>query len=197
MSSNRSKVADILKTKRLQLEAPSIMHFEVRKKALLTLLRKTRRFEIKISRKGIMDRILYEKKVDRIKQRAAISRSFVYFIFLNGKFIGEANINGIKTDDFREAELGIWLFKKYEGFGYAMESIQRIIQFCMEDLKLSRVEMIIHEENKSSFQLAKNCNFRIEGFSLRRIQERGKWYNTFVFAITIDEYKRLKKLELV
>ena len=63
------------------------------------------------------------------------------------------------SDDFQYAEVGYELHPSFHKKGYMTETLQKVINFGFDDLKLKTIEAFTHKNNESSKALLKKNNF--------------------------------------
>ena len=106
--------------------------------------------------------------------------------------VGVININQIIRGFFHSAFLGYYGFRPFDGHGYMSEALQPVLRQAFTKLKLHRLEANIQPDNMASIALAKRCGFRHEGRSLRYLKIAGRWRDHERFAITIEDWKKLR-----
>jgi ribosomal-protein-alanine N-acetyltransferase len=96
-------------------------------------------------------------------------------------FMGVFSIYRIDNTNKR-CELGYWLFPEYWGKGYAAESINAILQFVENDLKLHRIAAEVEPENTDSITLLDRLGFEREAFLRDYEYRNGKYNNLEIWA---------------
>ncbi|MDP2301642.1 MAG: GNAT family N-acetyltransferase [Ignavibacteria bacterium] len=84
-----------------------------------------------------------------------------------GNFIGAIGLKDVDLD-FKVAETGYWIGKKYWGCGFATDAIMVMINFCMRELKLKKLKAIVFESNVGSIKVLEKCGFKYFGFSEKK-----------------------------
>ena len=80
----------------------------------------------------------------------------------NNKHIGNIKIDPINKE-INSGEYGIMMGDKLEwGKGYAKEASLRVLKFCFEKLKLSKITLGVIENNINAIKLYENLGFEIE-----------------------------------
>lgn len=88
------------------------------------------------------------------------------------KHIGNIKIDPINTNK-NSGEYGILIGDKAcWGKGYAKEASQKIIEYCAEELKLSKITLGVIADNTSAVHLYKKL-----GFTIEKVVEGTKVYN--------------------
>lgn len=59
----------------------------------------------------------------------------------------------------RQGELAYCIGYPYEGKGYMTQSVAALTKYALDELKLKTVQIIVHESNKASVNIAKKCGY--------------------------------------
>ena len=94
---------------------------------------------------------------------------------------------------FQSAYMGYHAVQPYAGQGYMTEGLQLVLRHTFIAMKLHRVEANIQPENVASIALVKRAGFRLEGFSPRYLKISGRWRDHQRWAMTIDDWRRLRR----
>lgn len=95
-----------------------------------------------------------------------------------------------KLYDYKTAEIGYWLGKKYWGKGYASEAASLLIGHGFKKLKLHRVYAKVFAFNKLSLNLLRGLGFKDEGLMRENIVVNGKWTDEFYLGLLKKEWKK-------
>ncbi|MBD2518437.1 GNAT family N-acetyltransferase [Nostoc sp. FACHB-973] len=98
---------------------------------------------------------------------------------------------GIRINDSKlgEANIGYELNPEYWRQGYATEAAQAILKFGFEELKMHRIWSWCIAENIASFKVLEKIGMRREGHMQEKELIKGKWYDSFIYAILETEWK--------
>lgn len=66
------------------------------------------------------------------------------------------------------ANLGYWIFGKYQQRGYAYEASMALIKYAFLDIKLTRLEIVIRPENNASIAMANKLGAKFECLARNR-----------------------------
>ncbi|WP_460208146.1 GNAT family N-acetyltransferase [Scytonema sp. NUACC21] len=128
-----------------------------------------------------------------LKQQQQVPRTkFQLAIVLKseGKFIGNCGIRKIKPE-LSEASLGYEIAPDYWGKGYATEAARTMIKFGFEELKLNRIYGWCIAENLASARVMEKVGMQFEERFLENEWFKGRWWDTLIFAISRDDWKKL------
>ncbi|MGV8150829.1 MAG: GNAT family N-acetyltransferase [Candidatus Woesearchaeota archaeon] len=84
-------------------------------------------------------------------------------IWANNIYVGSVNIT--PSIDPTSVDIGYYLGKKFEGRGYATRSVNRLVNYCFEELGLLNVRAVVHPDNIRSIKVLESCEF-IKAFDI-------------------------------
>ncbi len=84
-------------------------------------------------------------------------------ILLNGRIIGASGFND--RSDFQKGiyDIGYWLDIKYQGNGYATETVNALSKFAFENLNAKKIVIRMELANVKSKAIATRLNFKDKG----------------------------------
>jgi RimJ/RimL family protein N-acetyltransferase len=106
----------------------------------------------------------------------------------NGELIGDCAFQ-ILREDSRQAEIGVTLARRFQGQGYALEGVTRLLAYLFEMLELHRVQANVDPQNQSSIQLLGRLGFRHEGRFIESWFLKGAWCDEDWYAILRREWQ--------
>ena len=107
----------------------------------------------------------------------------------NGKLFGGCGIN-IVNPQHREAFIGYCLNRNYWRKGCATEAAKALFQFGFNYLKLHQIFATCDTLNIGSAGVMKKSGLKREGVLRKNIFQKGKWRDTYLFAILYHEGRR-------
>jgi ribosomal-protein-alanine N-acetyltransferase len=113
-----------------------------------------------------------------------------FFITLNatGEIVGQIGLTQVIRGVSQSSFIGYWIGKKHINQGYATEAVVLAIEFSFEVLKLHRASLWIAIENRASLEIPKKLGLRFEGTALQALFLGGRWQDTHIYAITLEEW---------
>ena len=111
----------------------------------------------------------------------------------DGVIVGVFTLSQIVRRLFQSAYLGYYAEQPYGGQGYMTEGMALVLRHTFTAMKLHRVEANVQPENLASIALVKRSGFRLEGFSPRYLKIAGRWRDHQRWAMTIDDWRRLRR----
>src|SRR5205823_3881151 len=122
---------------------------------------------------------------------------FRFFIVLRstGQIIGQIGLTNIIRGVSQSCFIGYWIGRPYINQGFATEAVVLSMQFAFEILKLHRISLWIAVENNQSLRITEKLGLRFEGTALRSLFLGGRWQDTHIFAMTLEEWReRIEEL---
>lgn len=106
------------------------------------------------------------------------------------KLIGCTGLTYIDWKNSR-AEVSIYIGdKNYKGKGYGTDTLKTLMRYGFEELNLHMLFGEIFEYNKANIRLFEKCGFKRDGVLRHRLYRDGKYWNSVVYSILRDEWKR-------
>jgi ribosomal-protein-alanine N-acetyltransferase len=108
----------------------------------------------------------------------------------DGAFVGQINYVARRDNNFtgatHRAEIGFDLTPQYWGNGYALEAINRVIEFIFKCTQINRIEAIVHTDNNRSLSVLERLGFHREGI----LREYVKWEGEYWDMVLLTMLKR-------
>jgi RimJ/RimL family protein N-acetyltransferase len=108
----------------------------------------------------------------------------------NGKIIGGIGLSSANLN-FRHAEIGYWVAKRFWGKGIGKEALNLGIKFGFEQLGLNRIYARVMHPNKVSAYLLESVGFVREGVMREALRHENEWWDYLWYSMLLDEYKAL------
>ena len=100
---------------------------------------------------------------------------FIAFNKEGSEIVCKFDFTGIQRGFFQACYLGFSVAEKYQGKGYAQESLQAGIDFIFNQIGLHRIMANYMPSNKRSGQLLDRLGFQKEGVAKSYLKIAGKW----------------------
>jgi [ribosomal protein S5]-alanine N-acetyltransferase len=101
----------------------------------------------------------------------------------------EAGRNRPDSPTSQTAEIGYELDPQYWGQGYATEAARSVLQLGFETFKLHRISANCVADNVGSARVLEKLGMRLEGRLRENQYFKGRWWDTFLYAILEEEYR--------
>ncbi len=104
----------------------------------------------------------------------------------SGDFVGGLGIYEMDLNHKR-AEIGYWIVPGKWQNGYASEAMQKVMQYCWDQLELHRIEARVESENTASKQLLEKLGYQFEGRLNDFEIKDGKFISIDIYSTIRDE----------
>jgi len=110
-------------------------------------------------------------------------------VVVNGAGCLVGHIEFFKTVSYLdEMELSYQIYEQAErGQGFATEAVTLLLRYLFGRLKVNRLRLIIHPENRASRRVAEKCGFGHEGTARGAWYHQGQNHDVDVYAILRQE----------
>ncbi len=121
-------------------------------------------------------------------------RLYELAVILKGeaRLIGASGIR-LFPNEPEQADIGYCYNKNYWGKGYATEACRALLGFGFGQLKLHRIIATCDADNYGSSRVLEKSLMRKEAHFLRDKKVKGRWRDTFLFAVLSEEWKPSEK----
>ncbi len=125
------------------------------------------------------------KRLERQKREWLAGRGAYFLIHKTNthEIIGGVNLNSILLGVSRHATFGYWLGEEHQGHGFMNESLQLVIDYAFDELKLKRLNAATLLDNARSYKLLTNLGFEEEGLAKSYVQIDGVWQDHKLFGL--------------
>jgi len=120
----------------------------------------------------------HKKALEKIATNTVKGKAVKFGLFLKNdpkKIIGTVSFMNIIYGPFLSCFLGCRMDEKENGKGYTSEAVKKGLDYVSGVLKLHRVEANIIPDNKRSIGVVEKLGFKLEGYSEKYLQIKGKW----------------------
>lgn len=104
-----------------------------------------------------------------------------------GTVLGGCGLNHINRV-YQMANLGYWVRSSRRGEGFAGQAARLVAGFALEQLGLSRVEIVIAVGNQASLRVAEKLDATQEGVLRNRILIRGKAHDAVMHSLIPEDF---------
>ncbi|SCW65914.1 Protein N-acetyltransferase, RimJ/RimL family [Paenibacillus tianmuensis] len=92
--------------------------------------------------------------------------------------------------DRSQGEIGYSINRNYWGFGFATEAAEAMLDFGFNELNPHRIYATCRPNNVGSIRVLEKIGMRIEGHLREHRFFKGKWHDSFLYAILRSEMKK-------
>jgi ribosomal-protein-alanine N-acetyltransferase len=113
-----------------------------------------------------------------------------FFIILRStnQIVGQLGITQVVRSVSQSASIGYWIGKPFINQGLATEAVTLAVQYAFDCLKLHRVSFWISPDNAPSLRIMEKLGLHHEGRALGALFLGGRWQDTDIYAMTVEEW---------
>ena len=135
-----------------------------------------------------------EEVRDFIKNKVAttidVPNTWFQFVIItkeDNKLVGDLGVHFI-DEEKAQAELGCTLDKQYHGKGFALESMNAVIDHLFNTMNKHRIHASVDPRNISSVKLMENLGFRKEAHFRESLFLNNEWVDDVIYAQLKSEW---------
>jgi RimJ/RimL family protein N-acetyltransferase len=104
----------------------------------------------------------------------------------DGSLIGDVGVH--RHDNRRQADIGFTLAPAYQGRGYAVEAVRRVLDHLFTEEGLRRVSAECDARNLRSARLLERAGFRREGCRCANTWIKGEWTDDLLYGLLAEAW---------
>ena len=125
------------------------------------------------------------------------SNNIMFSIYCNSNLIGCCGLTYIDWKN-GNAEISIYLGEsQWQKKGYASKSVQLLLEYGFNELRLHRIFVTIFEYNIESIKLFEKNGFQYEGTHHEARYWNGSYHNEIMYSIIKNEYEKRNRKKVV
>lgn len=130
----------------------------------------------------------FGEMVRRMRRDARAGRSLPWAIIVDGRFAGQLTVGGITYGSLRSAYIGYWIDKELAGRGIMPAAVAMACDFCLDVMRLHRIEINIRPENAASLRVVEKIGLRKEGERPKFLHIDGEWRDHVTYVVVSGEF---------
>ena len=130
----------------------------------------------------------FGQMVRRMRKDARAGRALPWAIIVDGRFVGQLTVGGITYGSLRSAYIGYWIDQDVAGRGIMPAAVAMACDFCLDVLRLHRVEINIRPENMASLRVVEKIGLRKEGERPKYLHIDGDWRDHVTYVVMSGEF---------
>ena len=130
----------------------------------------------------------FGEMVRRMRRDARAGRSLPWAIIVDGRFAGQLTVGGITDGSLRSAYIGYWIDKELAGRGIMPAAVAMACDFCLDVMRLHRIEINIRPENTASLRVVEKIGLRKEGERPKFLHIDGEWRDHVTYVVVSGEF---------
>jgi ribosomal-protein-alanine N-acetyltransferase len=129
----------------------------------------------------------YHRTLSRLRSAARLGVMLPFGVVYGERLVGQLNVSNVVRGALRSCSVGYWIDSAVAGRGITPTALALVIDHCLTEVRLHRVEVNIRPENRASLRVVEKLGLRQEGYHERFLDIAGGWRDHLSFAITSEE----------
>jgi ribosomal-protein-alanine N-acetyltransferase len=130
----------------------------------------------------------FGQMVRRMRKDARAGRAIPWAILVDGRLAGQLTVGGITYGSLRSAYIGYWIDKDLAGRGIMPAAVAMACDYCLDDVRLHRIEINIRPENTASLRVVEKIGLRKEGDRPKYLHIDGDWRDHVTYVVMAGEF---------
>jgi [ribosomal protein S5]-alanine N-acetyltransferase len=122
-----------------------------------------------------------------LRRQARERRALPFAVTVDGAFAGQVTVTNIVGGSARWAQIGYWVDRRFAGQNVIPTAVALVVDHCLFELKLHRIEVAIRPENTASLRVVEKLGFTEIGYAAGYLHIDGAWRDHRLFALTAEE----------
>ena len=124
--------------------------------------------------------------IARCKKDHESGEAITFGIIYAGKLIGNIAYKFI-NNDLKKVEIGYWIAETYQGKGIISRACIRLVEYAFTALDMSKVEMCVASDNKSSRAVCERLGMKLEGILTNAELIQGRILDHAIYGLHREE----------
>jgi ribosomal-protein-alanine N-acetyltransferase len=129
----------------------------------------------------------FRRGLSRMNSAARIGAMLPFVVIYGDRLVGQMSASNVIRGALRSCSIGYWIDSSVAGRGITPTGLALLIDHCLTEVRLHRVEVNIRPENHASIRVVEKLGLRREGYLERFLDIDGAWRDHLTFAITAEE----------
>lgn len=129
----------------------------------------------------------FRSMVADLRRQARAGRAMPFAVTVDDRFVGQLTVSNIVGGSARWGQIGYWVDQRYAGQGVIPTAVALVVDHCLFEAGLHRLEVAIRPENTASLRVVQKLGFNEYGYAPRYLHIDGEWRDHRLFAITVEE----------
>lgn len=130
----------------------------------------------------------FGQMVRRMRKDARAGRAIPWAILVDGRLAGQLTVGGITYGSLRSAYIGYWIDKDLAGRGIMPAAVALACDYCLDNVRLHRIEINIRPENTASLRVVDKIGLRKEGDRPKYLHIDGDWRDHVTYVVMAGEF---------
>jgi ribosomal-protein-alanine N-acetyltransferase len=131
--------------------------------------------------------VVFASMIRLLRREAKGGRCLPFGVTYDGDLVGQITVANVVRGAFQSAAVGYWVDGRLAGNGIIPTALAMVVDHCLGDVGLHRVEANVRPENGPSRRVVEKLGFRQEGLHQRFLHIDGDWRDHLTFAVTAED----------
>lgn len=122
-----------------------------------------------------------------LRRQAREHRALPFALTVDDVFAGQITVTNIVGGSARWAQVGYWIDRRYAGQDVIPTAVALVVDYCLLELGLHRIEVAIRPENTASLRVVEKLGFTEVGYAAGYLHINGDWRDHRLFALTTED----------
>jgi ribosomal-protein-alanine N-acetyltransferase len=122
-----------------------------------------------------------------LRRQARDNRALPFAVTVENVFAGQVTVTNIVGGSARWAQVGYWVDRRYAGQNVIPTAVALVVDYCLLELRLHRIEVAIRPENSASLRVVEKLGLTEVGYAKGYLHIDGDWRDHRLFAVTTEE----------
>ncbi|HEX4977922.1 MAG TPA: GNAT family protein [Nocardioides sp.] len=122
-----------------------------------------------------------------LRRQARQRRALPFAVTVDDELAGQVTVSNITGGSARWGQVGYWVDERHAGRGVIPTAVALVVDYCLLELDLHRIEVAIRPENTASLRVVEKLGFTEIGYAPRYLHIDGDWRDHRLFAVTAEE----------
>ena len=122
-----------------------------------------------------------------LRRQARDNRALPFAVTVENVFAGQVTVTNIVGGSARWAQVGYWVDRRYAGQNVIPTAVALVVDYCLLELRLHRIEVAIRPENTASLRVVEKLGLTEVGYAKGYLHIDGDWRDHRLFAVTTEE----------
>ncbi|MEO6701912.1 MAG: GNAT family protein [Jatrophihabitantaceae bacterium] len=129
----------------------------------------------------------FRRALSRMRSAARVGSMLPFVVIYGDQLVGQMSVSNVIRGALRSCSVGYWIDSSVAGRGITPTALALVIDHCLTEVRLHRVEVNIRPENHASIRVVEKLGLRREGYHERFLDIDGAWRDHLTFAVTAEE----------
>lgn len=136
-----------------------------------------------------LTRFAFRRRLRQYQREIASDLTYPFLVFSarEGRLLGGVTLGNVRRGVAQTASIGYWLGAPHVGRGIMTRSVEAVLDFAFDELRLHRIEASCLPTNRTSIAVLARCGFRPEGVARKCLKIAGRWQDHVTYAILSED----------